>query len=280
VHLVRTGGFDTVFSSLVHANFIAARASRQLPGVRFLQSVQTVQPRPRWHWWAQRWAHRRAERVVVPSNAIVKFAGRQSGISESKFVVVPNAVDPADFPRVGVFQGAKIRAGYLGRLDPAKNPGMLVQSIGFAAMPEAELHYFGDGPYRPALERAAAERRGERTIVVHGSVARPQDALRLMDVLWQPSNVEGFGLVIIEAMASGVPVVASAAGAGEEIVRDRQNGFLAESQFQYRAYARALWQLRDDPALRKRIIEGGLRTVREKYTWDVVLPQYRKLLGL
>src|SRR5690348_783057 len=64
--LARDRKIDTVFSFLVHANVVAALASRKLPGVRFLQSIQTVQPRPDWHWLAQRWAHRYAERIVVP----------------------------------------------------------------------------------------------------------------------------------------------------------------------------------------------------------------------
>jgi glycosyltransferase involved in cell wall biosynthesis len=50
--------------------------------------------------------------------------------------------------------------------------------------------------------------------------------------------------------------------------------------FTYRRFAASLWLLRDDPALRQRLIENGLRTVRERFTWHVVLPQYRQLLNL
>ena len=152
--LVRDRGIDTVFSFLVHANVVAAAASKRLPGVRFLQSIQTVQPHPRWHWLAQRWAARRAERIVVPSSAIATFAGRRSGIAAGKFVVIPNAVDPAAFPRVEVFREPVIRAGYLGRLDPAKSPELLLAALRAAGMEEkAELHYFGDGPERARWRR-------------------------------------------------------------------------------------------------------------------------------
>jgi glycosyltransferase involved in cell wall biosynthesis len=114
-------------------------------------------------------------------------------------------------------------------------------------------------------------------VVFHGTVARPQDALRQMDVLLMPSKVEGFGLVLIEAMASGVPVVAAAAGGALDVVTDDQDGLLVNDAAQF---AGALSMLRDDPELRNRLIQGGLRTVREKFTWDVVLPQYRQLLGV
>ena len=275
--LVRERKFDTVFSFLVHANVVAALASRKLPGVRFLQSIQTVQPRPRWHWLAQRWAHASAERVVVPSNAIVRYASRRSQIPESKFVVIPNAIDPDAFPRVSVFTGPNARAGYLGRLDLAKSPEALIQALDMVDLPEAQLHYFGDGPARAELEAAAAAWEVRDRVVFHGAVPRPQDALDRIDVLWMPSTVEGFGLVLIEAMASGVPVVAVARGAVLDVVADGKNGLLVTDTGQI---ARSLSRLRDDAALRSRLIEGGLRTVREKFTWDVVLPQYRQLLGV
>jgi glycosyltransferase involved in cell wall biosynthesis len=276
--LVREHAIDTVFSFLVHANVVAALASHGLPGVRFLQSIQTVQDRPRWHWLAQRWAHRHAERIVVPSRAIVSAAGRWSRIPAEKFVVIPNALDPDAFPRVEVFKGPKVRAGYLGRLDPAKSPDMLLSALLFSALDDAELHYFGDGPERGRLERLAGK---DPRVFFHGAVARPQDALAQMDVLWMPSLVEGFGLVLIEAMASGVPVVANDAGGVVDIVKDGENGLLGDGpQSGYKTFAASLWRLRDDPALRNRLIENGLRTVRERFTWDIVLPQYRTLLNI
>ena len=278
--LVRDHRIDTVFSFLVHANVVAALASRKLKGVRFFQSIQTVQPTPRWHWVAQRWAHRYAERIVVPSSAVVGAGHARSRIPRDKFAVIPNAVEPADFPRVEVFTGPKVRAGYLGRLDPAKCPGNLLRAIEFAKLPEAELHYFGDGPHRAELERRVDEMGIRRQVFFHGSVARPQEALARMDVLWLPSYVEGFGLVVIEAMASGVPVVACPSGGVADILRDGENGLAADEMFGYRRFAQSLTLLRDDVALRNKLIEGGLRTVREKFTWEVVLPQYRELLGI
>jgi glycosyltransferase involved in cell wall biosynthesis len=109
-------------------------------------------------------------------------------------------------------------------------------------------------------------------------VARPQEALREMDVLVLPSRDEGFGLVLIEAMASGVPVIAGNAGGALDVVEHNINGILVgRPETSIGAWAQ---KLHDDGELRTRLIEGGLRTVREKFTWDVVLPQYRRLLGI
>jgi glycosyltransferase involved in cell wall biosynthesis len=278
---VRERGFDTVFSFLVHANVVAAAAAKGLTGVRFLQSIQTVQPRPRWHWVAQRWAAPRATRIVVPSNAIAAFAGRRSGIPAEKSVVIPNAVDPDAFPKVNVFRGPVIRAGYLGRLDPAKTPGLLLTALRAAGMEDnAELHYFGDGPERARLEDDARRMGLGSRVRFHGTVGRPQEALAQMDVLWQPSAVEGFGLVVIEAMASGVPVVSRGVGGVLDVIRNGENGLLAEERSPHHVFASSLWRLRDEAGLRDRLVENGARTVREQFAWDVVLPQYRQLLGL
>ncbi|HEY7118647.1 MAG TPA: glycosyltransferase family 4 protein [Tepidisphaeraceae bacterium] len=276
--LVRERSIDTVFSFLVHANVVAALATAKLPGVRFFQSIQTIQPRPRWHWWAQRWAHARAERIVVPSTAIVRMARQRSGIPESKFTVIPNAIAPDDFPRLEVFRRPVVRAGYLGRLDPAKSPGLLIAALECTAADDFQLHYFGDGSARPALERAGAHSRVANRIHFHGAVPRPQDALNQIDVLWQPSTVEGFGLVLLEAMASGVPVVACAAGGVTDILTDRQNGLLINAPFSADQFADSLRLLRDDPALRQRLIDNARQTVRDRFTWDAILPQYRQLL--
>src|SRR5438876_3230107 len=64
--LVRRRGYDTVFSFLIHANAVAA-IGRFFLRYRLIQSIQTTQPRPRWHWWLQRLLHPSAQRIVVPS---------------------------------------------------------------------------------------------------------------------------------------------------------------------------------------------------------------------
>jgi glycosyltransferase involved in cell wall biosynthesis len=280
--LVRERGIDTVFSFLIHANTVAALAVRKLPGARFLQSIQTVQPRPVWHWWMQRRVQRAAERIVVPSTAVARVARERCGVSPDRIVVIPNAIDPAEYPRVEPFRDpAKVRAAYLGRLDPAKSPLNLIAELLPPEMEDVELHYFGDGPARTFLEKTAARFGLAGQVFFHGTVGRPQEALREMDVLWLPSRVEGFGLVLIEAMASGVPVVAVAAGGVTDVVRHGENGLLVDNAgSSARSFEDSLRALRDDIPLRQKLIENGLRTVREKFTWDVVLPQYRKLLGI
>src|SRR4051794_15965814 len=88
---------DTVFSFLVHANAAAAAASLFARQVRFIQSIQTTQPEPKWHWKVQTFAARAAEKVVVPSPSVAQVAEQWADVGKWKIVVIPNAINSEEF---------------------------------------------------------------------------------------------------------------------------------------------------------------------------------------
>ena len=275
--LIRDERIDTVFSFLVHANVVASLAVRG--DARLIQSIQTTQPKPAWHWRAQRWAARRAERILVPSTSIVAAGVARSSIPLEKFVVIPNAVDVAAFTRSPVPQESPdpYPVGFIGRLDPIKRVPELIAAAGALGKCVA-LHVYGEGPDRGRIERWV-EAAGGTSITLHGSIARPQDALAKIGLLVLPSEAEGFGLVLIEAMAAGVPVIATDAPGIRDVVRQEVNGLLVPVG-DPAALAAAIERVVGDSDLRQRLIEEGLRTVREQYTWERVIPQYRAALAL
>jgi glycosyltransferase involved in cell wall biosynthesis len=309
--LIQSRRIDTVLSFLIHANFVASRAVRAAPNVRLFQSIQTIQPTPTWHWWLQTRIAASAERIIVPSNAIVDFASKRCAIPRGKFVVIPNAIDPSAFSQTAVCRGDNVRIGYLGRLDHNKRPADAIDVLSrlmprenfiegdAAAEPSAELrdftnglggtssstaivslHFFGEGPARQALVARATAFGLKERVLFHGAVARPQDALSQIDVLLLPSRIEGFGLVLIEAMAAGVPVVTCNAGGVRDVVQHEFNGLLASDVSNMPAdLAACVRRVIEDSALRARIIENGLRSVRERFTWEQVLPAYTNVLA-
>lgn len=279
VRLVRGGRFDTVLSFLVHANAVAALAARRCPGARFHQSVQTTQPRPAWHWRVQRWAARSAERVVVPSPSVARVAAKRSGIPLDKFTVIPNAVDPADYATVRPpTDGAPFPIGFLGRLDPVKRvPDLVEATAKLGGL--VHLHVFGDGPDRPAIERRIAGLGAGAYVTMHGGVARPQDALRRVGLLVLSSEAEGFGLVLIEAMAAGVPVVATDVDGIRDVVDDGVTGTLVPPGSPD-ALAAAIRTLVESPDLRRRRSAAGRADVERRFGWPAVLADYRRVLGL
>jgi glycosyltransferase involved in cell wall biosynthesis len=275
---VQEHNIDTVFSFLVHANAVSAISARKLRGVRLIQSIQTIQRRPAWHWWLQSLIQSRAEKIVVPSTAVARVARQRCHVPNERLVVIPNAVDPADFTQSSVFQNDRPRVGFIGRLDPVKNVDQLILATWGIPAPHAELHIFGEGPERPRLEAIIRRIDEPGCVHLHGVISRPQDALRQMDLLVLPSAEEGFGLVLIEAMAAGVPVITADSGGVLDIVQHEVNGLLAAPNAQ--AIRFQIQRVATDSTLRNRLIEAGLKTVREKFTWDIVLPQYRRLLEI
>jgi glycosyltransferase involved in cell wall biosynthesis len=275
INLIRDQNFHTVFSFLVHANAVAALVRFKVPGIRFLQSIQTTQRQPAWYWTVQRLAAIKAEKIVVPSKSVAQVATDWSGISAEKIVVIPNAVDPAKAKITPRPHSGK-RVGFIGRLDPVKRIGDLILAIPWLKS-DATLHIYGEGSQRADLEKFAAHHELSNRVIFHGSITSPWQALADLDVLVLPSEAEGFGLVLIEAMAAGVPVIGSSAPGIRDVIVDHKNGLLT-SVGEPEAIANAITRIFEDDQFRAKIVAGGLRSVQEKYNWDAVYKLYRELL--
>lgn len=262
--LVRAGDFDVVMSFLLHANAAAALATLG-SGVRLIQSIQTTQRWPRWHWSVQRMIAPLAEAVVVPSASVARVARDWAGVPASRVHVIPNGVDAAAFDVVRKPAGGW-DVGFIGRLDPVKRVPDLVEAM--RLLPDARLHLFGDGPERRNIDPSVA--------TLHGTVPAAE-ALSRLDLLVLPSEAEGFGLVLIEAMAAGVPVVATDVPGIRDVVRHEQNGLLVPPR-DPPALAAAIRRMRDDASLRRSLVAHGLADVMARYRWDSIIPRYERFL--
>ncbi|CAN5382405.1 N/A [soil metagenome] len=288
VQLIRSRNFDTVFSFLVHANTIAAIASRFCRRVRFVQSIQTTQPRPRWHWVMQTLAQHAAERIVVPTESVARVAMDRAHVPARKIAVIPNAIDPDAFDRSQIplspsRGGGPYPVGFIGRLDAVKRVPLLVQQLHamrqtFPGTP-VHLHIFGEGDQRWRIESEIDRLHLKRDVTMHGAVQRPQDALKQIGLLVLPSIAEGFGLVLIEAMAAGVPIVASDAPGIRDVVRHEKTGLLVDPK-NTTGLAFAILRVIEESELRERLIRNGLREARERFGWGKALRGYQSVLGV
>jgi glycosyltransferase involved in cell wall biosynthesis len=273
--LLREREYTHVLSFLVHANTVAALAGRIRQDIRWFQSIQTTQAKPAWHWPLQRLAARRARAVIVPSPSVAAVARARCHIPEERIVVIPNAVDAEALASLTrAHRTANFRIGFIGRLDPIKRIPDLISALRLLPGP-FELHLFGDGPERGRLEFLAAG----LPITFHGSVASPAVAMALIDVLVLPSEAEGFGLVLIEAMAAGIPVIASAAPGIVDIVNHGSNGLLFPIGH-VAELAALIRHVADHPDALGPVLEAARRTVRDKYAFPAVLAHYERTLGL
>jgi glycosyltransferase involved in cell wall biosynthesis len=278
IRLIRDREFTTVFSFLMHANAMAAAASLRLHDVRWIQSIQTTQPWPPWHWAVQRIAQRAASAIVVPSPSVAKIAIEWAGVAEDRVVVIPNAIDPADWARsespIPATDPRPYPITFLGRLDPIKDVPTLVRAVAILN-PLVHLHIYGEGADRNRIEQTIAQL--NTPVTMHGAIESPQMALSQSGLLVLPSLAEGFGLVLIEAMAAGVPVVATDVPGIRDVVRHDQNGLLATCSDPI-SLAACVGRIVRDRSLRQRLIDTATLRVQEHYTWDMVIQQYRKLL--
>jgi glycosyltransferase involved in cell wall biosynthesis len=149
--------------------------------------------------------------------------------SKIPVAVVPNSINLEEYPSQVNKKSKSAQAIYIGRLVFYKNLGTLLQAFRdvVATVKDARLVIVGDGPLRRWLVEEIA-RLGLANRVRLAGVVRQSDKLELLkdsDFLVQPSLVEGFGMVILEAFATGRPVLVSRIPALEEIVREGVDGF-------------------------------------------------------
>jgi glycosyltransferase involved in cell wall biosynthesis len=172
-------------------------------------------------WWT-----RRADRVIVPSRYLARWVVGW-GVPAEKIVVIYNAVEPVDgVEPLPVLLRTPVKAVTVGRLVPWKQVNGLLEAL--TEVPELGLVVVGDGPERPRLERRARELGVSDRVYFAGQRSK-KEALGLMaacDLFVLNSAYEGLPHVVLEAMALGLPVVATAAGGTPEVVRDGETGLL------------------------------------------------------
>ncbi len=275
IQLIRNKHFDTVFSFLIHANTCGAIAKLFLRDVRFIQSIQTTQPWPRWHWKLQAIVQEAAEKIVVPSLSVAEIAVEWANIPPSKIEVIPNAVEIAEFQDVISKRkmNDKFAIGFIGRLDRIKRVPDLIQAMGMLEE-RYVLHVFGDGDQRLTIEKEINRLGLQARVTMHGASAKPQAALERIDLLVLPSEAEGFGLVLIEAMAAKIPVVATNVAGIRDVVQHRKTGLLVPVANPL-AMADAILEVSKDERLRAELVRNGYDEVSARFSWNKVIEQYR-----
>jgi glycosyltransferase involved in cell wall biosynthesis len=205
-------------------------------------------------------------------------------IPAGKIIVIPNAVEcdnvsgmlPMPSKKENHGQDVRGTIGFIGRLDPIKRVPDLIEAVAVLGK-RYTVQVFGEGEDRPQIENAIKRFQLQGRAILHGAIARPQEALSLMDVLVLPSAAEGFGLVLIEAMAAGVPVVATDVPGIRDVVKDGVTGLLVPVGSPHEL-AKAIRRLCLDGGLRNRLITAAKQGVQARFSWKQVLPMYQNLL--
>jgi glycosyltransferase involved in cell wall biosynthesis len=156
---------------------------------------------------------------------------------------------------------------HVGRFEVQKNHHGLLEIMQklVAKRPRIRLFLVGDGPLRRQIEAEASAMHLDRHVLFLGIRDDVEQILREADIFVFPSCWEGFGMVVLEANAAGIPVVASDVPGLQESVVDRETGFLV-SLAATDLFVDAIVRLIDDPDLRVRMGRAGRTRVLQEYT--------------
>ena len=232
--------------------------------------------------------------LIVTPEKIIKNADAAIALTEDMkramqeichrdIVVVPNGISIVNHKNGtndAAAHGKSIL--YVGRLEPVKGVQYLVRAMKRVhdTIPDARLIIIGDGTERAMLE-ALSTHLGIQNHVQFGGEVPHEKVLSFMqqaDVFVLPSLSEGFPMVIIEALACGLPVIASRVGGVPEIITNEANGYLVEAK-DTESIADNILVLLQDEKLRRKISDNNKQLVK-KYTWENVIMKLEKIYEL
>ncbi len=269
---------------LFHANVLGPLAARAAGVSSVVSGIRVADP-TRWRMWLERYASRHVDQVVCVSDSVATFARQQVGLPADKLQVIRNGIDLAPFSAiqaaettaVGIPEGRRILL-VVGRLHPQKGLDWLLRLAPaiLRRLPQHDLIILGEGPERHALIRQADSfELGER---VHFLGWRPDVAgwLRASDILLLPSRWEGLPNVVLEAMASSLPVVATAVEGVREAL-----GPLADEQAvpgnDDQAFVDTVVRIADDRTLAARLGQANRQRVADHFSLASMIRQYEQL---
>jgi glycosyltransferase involved in cell wall biosynthesis len=218
---------------------------------------------------AKRAAMRLLDATIVLSRADAVFLREEFGAPPSLLRVIHNGVPGFPAPiskvearaRLGLSPDATV-VGYLGALEEKKGLLDLLEAVERSRLAALTLLFGGEGGLEPVLRDRSAGR--DFPVVLAGRIADVGGFLAAVDVFVFPSHQEALPLALLEAMAAGLPIVATTVGGIPEAIEDGVSGLLVPPR-QPDAVAGALRRLAADPALARRLGDEARRTALEKF---------------
>ncbi len=229
-----------------------------------------------------------SDKIIAVSNHVGNQL-IQSGVDAKKIVVIHNGIEISkfnskDFARVqSTRERDQVLIGTLARLDQVKRLDVLIEAarIVVNSLPEARFVLGGTGPMEQELLRKIQDLRLEPYVRMAGFVEDVPRFLSELDIFALSSDSEGLGLSVIEAMAQGLPVVATAVGGVTEVVKDNETGFLVPAG-NPRAMAQCLVRLAIDPEMAAHMGRMGRKRAEELFDAKTMAQKtvevYKKIL--
>jgi len=213
-----------------------------------------------------------------------------SGVDPDRIALIPSAIDRDKFlarehaisaTRAGSV-GRRTAVGFVGRIDPAKDPLMFVEIATLLRSRPIDFIMAGDGPLESDVRKAIHRRRLERTVRYLGRVGYDlmPAVYATLDIVVVPSRIDGRPQVVQEAQAAGVPVIAADVGSIRDLIDNENTGLLCPAGCGASTYVGQITRLLADADLRRRLSEQGRRRIERSASLTATLELYTvALLG-
>jgi glycosyltransferase involved in cell wall biosynthesis len=228
------------------------------------------------------------DRVTAASPAVAAAARRERGLHDGKVVTIPNGLDlaewdPRRYPREevrrewGLAEG-ETAIGVVGHLSTVKGQADLIEAAAPLMRDRAGVRLFviGDGPLRARLQARAAALGLAGRVVFTGVRADVARLLAMLDVVVVPSHTEGMSNALLEAMAMGRAVIATAVDGNLDVVRDGVTGLLVPPR-DPAALAAALLRLVDAPDRGREMGRAARTHIEEAFTLQAMVTRHEEL---
>lgn len=241
--------------------------------------------------WFRRMLPGWGDRVIAISDAVREHLVNDIKVSKNKIRVIYNGIDLERFSRdLSSEEKSLIRKehglkeyptlGIISRLSEVKGHRYLFGALAklAAKFPNLQLLVIGDGPscYLRGLKQLTRRLGIADRVLFHGACPDTSRPLSVIDVFCMPSIQEGLGLSILEAMAKGIPVVASDVGGIYTLIKHRQNGLLVPPKDE-EALAKAIAEILDNPALAEEMRKVSKRLVEERFSLEMMADRVIKV---
>jgi N-acetyl-alpha-D-glucosaminyl L-malate synthase BshA len=232
-------------------------------------------------WSITRFSVERSDGVTAVSEYLREETYRAFQCRRTDIRVIPNFIDPEVFDRArydchaeSLAPGGEKIVMHISNFRPVKRVGDVVATFaGIRSTVPARLVFVGDGPERAHAREEVARHGLEEDTVFLGKLESVAELLSCADLFLLPSEMESFGLVALEAMASGVPVIGASGSGLNEVVADGETGFL-HPVGDVAAMSASGTRLLTDSDLWKRMSAAGRARAVEQFHVDRVIPMY------
>lgn len=283
---LRSHKIEILHSFLFHSNLVG-RLSAKAYGVPInISATRTMELGASWHLILDRLTKRFVDFELTNSDRIRDFLINKTGSKPDKLDRIHNgialpAVDETARQRLrnelSLKAGEKV-VGTVGSLEPAKNHELFLRAAKLICFQQVNVRFFivGEGRCRARLEREIHTQGLAEKVFLLGFRQDIPAFLSLLDVFLFTSAWEGFPNAILEAMASGVPVVSSDAGGIEEIIENGVHGVVISSR-EAQPYAAAVLKLLNEPEHAKQLAVTGKERVSREFRVEKMIAEYDKV---